>query len=133
MVEAGRRDSIEKVASRAEYSTTVHRSFLAQQERGAREDMSMFLKHHRQGFTTINRLQEAMATLNIDPYQFVIWDHQRCFWTPMSSFQATTSQDGIRLERMDGRKVLAQHTFDGEASLVDHVVDHLSSPTAPNQ
>lgn len=51
----------------------------------------------------------------------------------MDSFQATTIPDGIQLERMDGRKVSAQHTFDDETSLVAYVVDHFSSPAAEVQ
>ena len=82
------------------------------------------------GITTVDQLQAAMRSAGINPFQYVIWHHQRPLWSPMGSYQVTPVEAGYRVDSIDRGSVVDEGTFSDQAAVVRYVLD-TSDPVPP--
>lgn len=84
---------------------------------------------------TVDQLQAEMSSAGINPYQYVLWDHQRDLWSPMGSFQVTAVSDGYQLDSIDRGSIVHEGTFSDQRSVVHFVLSHTDPqpPQTPEQ
>lgn len=85
-------------------------------------DLMRFKDHDLSGITTVDQLQIAMDSAGINPFEYVLWDHQRDLWSPFGSLQVTAVDDGYRVDSIDRGSVVNEGTFPDRAAVVRYVL-----------